>query len=103
MDRLARRIRAILGSQYILLNKIRSARYELSFGPFFFLTSFHIGISEGLDAEITPFGLRSIVFEPGSFRTSIFNTQNIAPYAQSIDDYKNMTSETTKSYKGPFF
>lgn len=68
-----------------------------------------IGFSLTLDQEIRPFGLRSILVEPGYFRTGL-----LSPDAQTssaaggavvypetrIPDYKEMNDRETAFYKG---
>lgn len=43
------------------------------------------GLSESLDAEIAPFGLRSICIEPGYFRTKFISEGNRVPYDNKIE------------------
>ncbi|KAA1474651.1 NAD(P)-binding protein [Dentipellis sp. KUC8613] len=49
------------------------------------------GISETLDEEISPLGLRSIVFELGYFRTNFLTDGHRAAYKPRIEDYKPIT------------
>jgi len=49
------------------------------------------GIAETLDAEISPLGLRSYVFEPGYFRTSFLSEEHRGPYVERISDYAEIT------------
>ncbi|KZV99687.1 NAD(P)-binding protein [Exidia glandulosa HHB12029] len=46
------------------------------------------GLSESLDDEIAPFGVRSICIEPGFFRTELIADGNRAPYESRIADYR---------------
>ncbi|KAI0634953.1 NAD-P-binding protein [Trametes polyzona] len=50
------------------------------------------GLSESMDAEITPFGLRSICIEPGYFRTKFISEGNRVPYVNKIEDYRESIS-----------
>ncbi|KAL1938830.1 hypothetical protein VTO73DRAFT_11210 [Trametes versicolor] len=50
------------------------------------------GLSESLDAEIAPFGLRSICIEPGYFRTKFISEGNRVPYDNKIEDYRESIS-----------
>lgn len=49
------------------------------------------GLSETLDIEISPFGLRSICIEPGYFRSQFIG--NRVPYNNRIEDYKDRLTE----------
>ena len=60
-----------------------------------------IALSLTLDQEISPFGLRSIVVEPGHFRTDIINNSN--EYEPRISDYNLMTDQVFKALKGMKF
>jgi len=46
------------------------------------------GISESLHEEISPLGLRSLLFEPGYFLTDFLTADNRANYGGSIPDYE---------------
>jgi len=46
------------------------------------------GISESLHEEISPLGLRSLIFEPGYFRTDLLTADNRANYGGNIPDYE---------------
>jgi len=45
-------------------------------------------ISESLHEEISPLGLRSLLFEPGYFRTEFLTADNRASYGGKIPDYE---------------
>ncbi|EIM80691.1 NAD-P-binding protein [Stereum hirsutum FP-91666 SS1] len=47
-------------------------------------------ISESMDVELSPFGLRSLCIEPGYFRTKAVDPANRAPYVNHIEDYREM-------------
>lgn len=47
-------------------------------------------LSEALHGEISPLGLRSIVFELGYFRSSLLTDSNRGGYSSRIADYKEM-------------
>jgi len=51
------------------------------------------GISESLHQEISPLGLRSIIFEPGYFRTEFLTDDNRAPWISRISDYEPITTK----------
>lgn len=46
------------------------------------------GISESMDMEVSPFGIRSINIEPGYFRTRFIDPNNRSPYVNRIEAYK---------------
>ena len=45
-------------------------------------------LSETLHEEISPLGLRSLIFEPGYFRTDLLTPDNRANYGGNIPDYE---------------
>ncbi|TDL22862.1 NAD(P)-binding protein [Rickenella mellea] len=55
------------------------------------------GIGETLHAEISPLGLRSLVIEPGYFRTEFLAADNRAPQVSRIADYKPMTEKANEA------
>jgi NAD(P)-dependent dehydrogenase (short-subunit alcohol dehydrogenase family) len=56
------------------------------------------GWMESLTPEIAPFGIRTMLVEPGFFRTELL-TANSTTYAQpSIDDYAERTRETVAAW-----
>jgi len=65
---------------------------ELAGGGLYSATKYCVrGISETLDVEISPLGLRSIVVEPGYFRTDFLTADNRVPYTPRIADYPEIT------------
>ncbi|KAG7451856.1 NAD-P-binding protein [Guyanagaster necrorhizus] len=48
------------------------------------------GISESMDMEVSPLGIRSINIEPGYFQTKIVDPNNRSPYVDRIEDYRPM-------------
>ncbi|KAF9043869.1 NAD(P)-binding protein [Hymenopellis radicata] len=50
------------------------------------------GISESLDLEISPLGLRSICVDFGFFRTLIISDTKRTPYIPRIEDYKSFAT-----------
>ncbi|HEV8619972.1 MAG TPA: SDR family oxidoreductase [Nitrospiraceae bacterium] len=58
------------------------------------------GWMESLTPEIAPFGVRTMLVEPGMFRTELL-TDDSTSYAQpSIDDYAEKTKEIVAAWKG---
>ncbi len=58
------------------------------------------GWMESLTPEIAPFGIRTMLVEPGFFRTELL-TRESTTYAQpSIDDYAERTRETITAWSG---
>jgi NAD(P)-dependent dehydrogenase (short-subunit alcohol dehydrogenase family) len=58
------------------------------------------GWMESLTPEIAPFGIRTMLIEPGFFRTELLSN-NSTTYAQpTIDDYAEKTKETVTAWKG---
>jgi len=58
------------------------------------------GWMESLAPEVAPFGIRTMLVEPGFFRTELL-TQDSTNYPEpSIDDYAEKTRETVAAWKG---
>ena len=57
------------------------------------------GLSESLNTEIRPLGLRSICIDLGYFRTSFLDPNNRAPYTNRIADYKPITIPADERWK----
>ena len=55
----------------------------------------YLGISVGLDEEISPFGLRSIIIEPGYFQTEIASPGKKAEYPEDrlFKDYDDLRTK----------
>jgi len=56
-------------------------------------------LAETLDMEIQPFGLRSICFEPGYFRTSFLTPDNAGHGKAAIPDYQEMVESTNTRFR----
>jgi NAD(P)-dependent dehydrogenase (short-subunit alcohol dehydrogenase family) len=58
------------------------------------------GWAESLAPEVAPFGIRSMIVEPGFFRTELLTPESTS-YAESrIDDYAERTEQTVTAWKG---
>ncbi|MGN7201375.1 SDR family oxidoreductase [Arthrobacter sp. SAFR-044] len=58
------------------------------------------GWAESLAPEVAPFGIRSMIVEPGFFRTELLTPES-ASYADStIKDYAERTEQTVTAWKG---
>src|SRR4051794_34733498 len=58
------------------------------------------GLMEGLASEIAPFGIKTMLVEPGFFRTELLTPQS-TQYAQpSIEDYADRTAATIEAWQG---
>src|SRR5688572_31101293 len=58
------------------------------------------GWSESLTPEIAPFGIRTMLVEPGFFRTELL-TQDSTRYAEPmIEDYAERTRQTATAWTG---
>jgi NAD(P)-dependent dehydrogenase (short-subunit alcohol dehydrogenase family) len=58
------------------------------------------GWMESIAPEIAPFGVRTMLVEPGFFRTDLLTTDSTTYAALSIDDYAERTKETVAAWNG---
>ncbi|NVZ18941.1 SDR family oxidoreductase [Pseudomonas costantinii] len=58
------------------------------------------GWIESLTPEIEPFGIRTMLVEPGFFRTELLTTGSTTFAPPSIDDYAQRTRETVTAWSG---
>ena len=58
------------------------------------------GWIESLTPEVAPFGIRTMVVEPGFFRTELLTPESTKYAAHSIDDYAERTEQTVAAWKG---
>ena len=58
------------------------------------------GWVEGLAPEIRPFGIRTMLVEPGFFRTELLSPQSTNYAEPSIEDYAERTRATVAAWKG---
>ncbi|MDT7805318.1 MAG: hypothetical protein QOI78_8751 [Actinomycetota bacterium] len=57
------------------------------------------GWMESLTPEVAPFGIRTMVVEPGFFRTELLTPQSTKFAEASIDDYAERTAQTVAGWK----
>jgi NAD(P)-dependent dehydrogenase (short-subunit alcohol dehydrogenase family) len=58
------------------------------------------GWIESLTPEIEPFGIRTMLVEPGFFRTELLAPESTTYAEPSIDDYAERTEQTVAAWKG---
>jgi NAD(P)-dependent dehydrogenase (short-subunit alcohol dehydrogenase family) len=58
------------------------------------------GFMESLASEVAPFGIRTMLVEPGFFRTELLSPQSTQYAAPSIADYAERTTATVEAWKG---
>jgi NAD(P)-dependent dehydrogenase (short-subunit alcohol dehydrogenase family) len=58
------------------------------------------GWSESLTPEVAPFGIRTMLVEPGFFRTELLTEDSTRYPGPSIDDYAERTRQTVTAWKG---
>jgi NAD(P)-dependent dehydrogenase (short-subunit alcohol dehydrogenase family) len=58
------------------------------------------GWMESLAQEIAPFGIRTMLVEPGFFRTDLLSADSTTYAELSIEDYASRTAETVAAWKG---
>ena len=57
------------------------------------------GFMEGLAPEVAPFGIRTMLVEPGFFRTELLTPQSTQYAEPSIADYADRTKQTVEAWK----
>jgi NAD(P)-dependent dehydrogenase (short-subunit alcohol dehydrogenase family) len=57
------------------------------------------GFMEALAPEVAPFGIRTMLVEPGFFRTELLSPQSTQYAEPSIDDYADRTKQTIESWQ----
>jgi NAD(P)-dependent dehydrogenase (short-subunit alcohol dehydrogenase family) len=56
------------------------------------------GWIESLTPEVTPFGIRTMVVEPGFFRTELLTPESTSYAEPSVDDYAERTKQTVAAW-----
>ena len=57
------------------------------------------GWMESLSPEVTPFGIRTMLVEPGFFRTDLLENSSTTWPAPTIDDYAQRTKDTVEAWQ----
>ena len=55
---------------------------------------------ESLAPEVAPFGIRTMLVEPGFFRTELLTEESTNYPEPTIDDYAEKTKQTVAAWKG---
>jgi NAD(P)-dependent dehydrogenase (short-subunit alcohol dehydrogenase family) len=58
------------------------------------------GWSESLTPEVAPFGIRTMLVEPGFFRTELLTSESTSYAEPTIADYAERTAQTVTAWKG---
>ncbi len=58
------------------------------------------GWTESLALEVAPFGIRTMLVEPGFFRTELLTEESTKYPEPSLDDYAEKTKETITAWRG---
>src|SRR5439155_27245427 len=58
------------------------------------------GWIESLTPEVAPFGIRTMLVEPGFFRTELLTPESTSYAEPSIDDYAERTKQTVTAWNG---
>jgi NAD(P)-dependent dehydrogenase (short-subunit alcohol dehydrogenase family) len=58
------------------------------------------GFMESLAPEVAPFGIRTLVVEPGFFRTDLLTPESTSYAESSIEDYTERTKQTVEAWNG---
>ena len=104
MDRIRRRIQ-VSQQRVVAQSRITWSLFSCSGGPgigLYCATKYAVrGISEALHQEISPLGLRSVIFEPGYFRTEFLTADNRTYYSGKIPDYEPVVRARQEGLNGP--
>lgn len=57
------------------------------------------GLVESLEKEVKPFGINTLLVEPGYFRTSLLTSNNAFFTASFIEEYKAVTEDAYAAYR----
>ena len=58
------------------------------------------GWAESLAPEVAPFGIRTMLVEPGFFRTELLSPESTSYAVSTIEDYAERTGQTVTAWKG---
>jgi len=58
------------------------------------------GWAESLAPEVAPFGIRTMLVEPGFFRTELLTPESTSYAVSTIEDYAERTEQTVTAWKG---
>ncbi|KAJ4411001.1 hypothetical protein N0V85_003874 [Neurospora sp. IMI 360204] len=56
------------------------------------------GMVEALHEEVKPLGIRTLLFEPGTFRTKLLSPDNVLGNVSQIDDYKEESVRVLRAF-----
>jgi len=56
------------------------------------------GFMESLAPEVSPFGIRTVVVEPGFFRTDLLSPESTSYAESTIEDYSERTKQTVEAW-----
>ena len=51
------------------------------------------GVVESLSHEVAPFGIKTLLLEPGTFRTNLFSEGSLKANRSVVDDYKQASND----------
>jgi NAD(P)-dependent dehydrogenase (short-subunit alcohol dehydrogenase family) len=99
-----RAVLPVMRAQRFGLIVTMSSRGGISGGPFisaYAASKFAVeGWIEALTPEVAPFGIRTMLVEPGFFRTDLLEDTSTTWPEPTIDDYVERTRQTVAAWKG---
>jgi NAD(P)-dependent dehydrogenase (short-subunit alcohol dehydrogenase family) len=96
-----RQLRAQRGGLVVAISSTAGIASPVEFTTAYAASKFAVeGWMEALAAEIAPFGIKTMLVEPGFFRTELLSPQSTQYAESSIEDYAERTKQTIEAWRG---